>query len=108
MPQTRILLFCRHVTVTCWLLILQVAALKHGMWDSLYETFQAIGENGPVEPSSTPYMEMMDVEPSSKRGSVSSNSEDIPTLAQSQFLSLFRLQYLHFTLYDTSIYRKKN
>lgn len=87
----KILLPCRPVTVIRCLLILQVTAIRRGMWDSLYDTFQAIGEIGSDDPSSTPYMEIMDVGPSSKRGSVSSNSDDIPILSQSQCLSLLMI-----------------
>ncbi|RWR75853.1 DUF3883 domain-containing protein [Cinnamomum micranthum f. kanehirae] len=65
------------------LLNIAVTAIRRGMWDSLYDTFQAIGEIGSDDPSSTPYTEIMDVGPSSKRGSVSSNSDDIPILSQS-------------------------
>ncbi|XP_058085497.1 protein NO VEIN isoform X2 [Magnolia sinica] len=59
------------------LLNVAVTSMKHGMWDSLYDTFQAIGEHGFVSPGSTQCTEMIDIGPSSKRDTVPKNEENI-------------------------------
>lgn len=58
--------------ITCYDLvafsILQVSSIKFGMWDSIYDTFQAINQNELTKTCNEKYSEyeIIDVEPSLK------------------------------------------
>ncbi|XP_077234844.1 histidine kinase-, DNA gyrase B-, and HSP90-like ATPase family protein [Tasmannia lanceolata] len=58
------------------LLNVAVTSMKHGMWDSLYDAFQTIGEHGFRGTNSA--VEMIDIGPSIKRDAVSNDCERIP------------------------------
>ncbi|KAL6008258.1 hypothetical protein ACLOJK_033764 [Asimina triloba] len=62
------------------LLNVAVNSIKRGMWDSLYDTFEAIGESGFVGPAATQYTEMIDIGPSSRKDAVQNSKEHISKL----------------------------